>query len=70
MTIYPVKANKRINAQAAEYGAKEGLLLVFPSWLQHAVQPNRSDSDRVSISFNLGYRPVGMRQAQPAPPAS
>ena len=33
-----------------------GMLLLFPGWTKHSVQPNRSQSDRVSISFNYGVR--------------
>ena len=29
-----------------------GKLIIFPPWIVHYVQPNRSDSDRVSIAFN------------------
>jgi uncharacterized protein (TIGR02466 family) len=32
---------------------KDGTLLMFPAWLQHSVDPNRSDRARVSISFNI-----------------
>ena len=40
------------------YDPKVGRLLLFPSWLQHEVQPNLSelegdDGDRISISFNI-----------------
>ena len=28
--------------------------IVFPSWLEHYVEPNMSDEARVSISFNVG----------------
>lgn len=28
-------------------------LFLFPSWLEHYVEPNRSDEDRISISFNI-----------------
>ena len=31
----------------------EGTLLIFPSWLFHSVYPNRSDDDRISVSFNI-----------------
>jgi Putative 2OG-Fe(II) oxygenase len=27
---------------------------IFPSWLMHGVEPNMSDRDRVSVSFNIG----------------
>lgn len=33
-----------------------GLLVLFPGWLYHAVQPNRSAADRVIVSFNLAQR--------------
>jgi ectoine hydroxylase-related dioxygenase (phytanoyl-CoA dioxygenase family) len=32
---------------------EEGRLYVFPGWLEHGVDVNRSDRDRVSISFNV-----------------
>ena len=31
----------------------EGLLVLFPSHLQHDVEVNKSDEDRISVSFNL-----------------
>ena len=33
---------------------KEGTLLLFPSYVPHMVEPNTSDVNRISISFNLG----------------
>lgn len=38
------------------YEPRPGRMLLFPSWLQHGVEPNRSDSDRVCISFNVGLK--------------
>jgi len=35
-----------------------GLLLLFPPWLLHWVEPNDSDSDRISVAFNVG---IGVR---------
>ena len=32
---------------------KEGLLVLFPSYLQHSVQSNESGKERVVISFNI-----------------
>ena len=28
--------------------------IMFPSWLEHYVEPNLSDEERISISFNIG----------------
>ncbi|AIQ95411.1 TIGR02466 family protein [Prochlorococcus sp. MIT 0604] len=32
---------------------KENLLVVFPSWVPHAVEINLSDEERISLSFNF-----------------
>ena len=39
----------------------EGRIILFPSWLVHEVEPNRSNiegrsGDRISVSFNIGQR--------------
>lgn len=31
---------------------KTGLLVAFPAWLTHYVEPNRTDTDRISIAVN------------------
>lgn len=31
----------------------EGVLIVFPSWLEHSVKANESGADRLSFSFNI-----------------
>ena len=36
--------------------AKENNLIFFPSWLQHEVQQNNSNQDRIILSFNLRWR--------------
>jgi ectoine hydroxylase-related dioxygenase (phytanoyl-CoA dioxygenase family) len=32
-----------------------GSLILFPAWLPHSVDANRSDRERISISFNLMF---------------
>lgn len=32
--------------------AKPGRMLLFPSWLRHSVHPNRTQAERISLSFN------------------
>lgn len=44
-------------AEAIAHVAEAGLLIIFPSWLKHGVEPNLSDEDRVSISFNYVFAP-------------
>jgi uncharacterized protein (TIGR02466 family) len=32
---------------------RSGTLLIFPSWLEHSVDANPNDSERISVSFNV-----------------
>jgi uncharacterized protein (TIGR02466 family) len=48
------------SAKDAEYNYKSysfqpvpGMFIAFPSWLDHGVEENLSEEDRISISFNL-----------------
>jgi uncharacterized protein (TIGR02466 family) len=34
---------------------KDGLMIIFPSYLRHWVYPNEEESERVSIAFNIRY---------------
>ncbi len=38
------------------YTAEPGLMLLFPSWLEHSVEPNQSGRERISLAFNLTLR--------------
>jgi len=52
----PLKVEKETyyTSTRATYAAKTGALYIFPGWLKHSVQGNRSAADRISISFNYG----------------
>ena len=39
-----------------EVGPEPGLLLMWESWLRHEVTPHRGKGERISISFNYGWR--------------
>ena len=32
---------------------QEDMVVFFPSWLEHDVEPNESNQDRISIAFNV-----------------
>ena len=34
----------------------ENMIYMFPSWIEHYVEPNRSDEDRISMAFNIGVK--------------
>lgn len=42
-----------LNALTAKINVTEGDLLIFPAYLPHSVEENKSDEDRVIISFNI-----------------
>ncbi len=33
-------------------GPSEGLLVLFPCWMEHYVEPHESDEPRITIAFN------------------
>jgi len=39
-------------APEVRFKPQEGMVIIFPSWLMHRVEPNMSDEERVSIAFN------------------
>ncbi len=42
-----------LNSNSASIKINEGDLLIFPAYLPHSVEENRSDEDRVIVSFNI-----------------
>ena len=38
----------------------DGMVIFFPPWLEHDVEPNMSKKDRISISFNIHAFPDGV----------
>ena len=53
-----VKGPNLLNAQVNGISPKEGALVLFPSFLDHSVNENLSDDERIVISFNIK---VGMK---------
>ena len=51
----PVKALTADDADQVVVRVREGTLLLFPAWLPHSVDPNRSARERISISFNIMF---------------
>ncbi len=42
-------------AKREELKAQEGMLALFPGWLQHGVRTNNTDDPRVSLAFNINF---------------
>jgi uncharacterized protein (TIGR02466 family) len=43
------------NTDQVVVSVKNGTLLLFPAYLQHSVDANRGEQERVSVSFNLMF---------------
>ena len=41
---------------ATTYKSMTDAIYIFPGWLKHSVQPNLTQDDRISISFNYGLK--------------
>jgi uncharacterized protein (TIGR02466 family) len=61
----PVTQLAAVNADQAVVAVSDGTLLLFPSWLQHSVDPNASARNRISVSFNLMFTEYGERLCKP-----
>ena len=60
----PVTELTAENTEQVVVNVKNGMLLMFPAWLQHSVDSNRSDRMRISLGFNImfpGYAEVMAR---------
>ena len=48
-----ISKKNRLVWEFVKYKPKDGLLIIFPAWLNHFVEINESINDRISISFNI-----------------
>ena len=45
-----------ITSTMATYPPKDGMIVIFPSWVKHQVKSNQSDLQRIAVSFNYGVK--------------
>ena len=51
---YPkISKTNKLNSNIVSFQPKEGMLVLFPSYLQHSVNVNKTDKERIVISFNI-----------------
>lgn len=61
----PASQSTAENTEVASLRVTNGTLLLFPAWLPHAVDVNRSQRPRISLSFNLMFRDFAERMGRP-----
>lgn len=53
MLSYPAQQATEFTTEEVALPPEEGRIYIFPGWLEHGVNTNASDQDRISISFNV-----------------
>ena len=53
MLSYPAIKATDFTTEEVKMKPEEGRMYVFPGWLEHGVEENQSDEDRISIAFNV-----------------
>lgn len=61
----PVVELSAENTDQVVVTVKNGTLLVFPSYLQHSVDANTSEEERISVSFNIMFSSFTEHLAKP-----
>lgn len=61
----PVGELTALNTDQVVLRVEEGALVIFPSWLVHSVDPNRSSALRISVSFNAMFSSYAETMSQP-----
>lgn len=53
MLTYPALTPTPFTSEEVRLPPEEGRMYVFPGWMEHGVDENLSDQDRIGISFNV-----------------
>lgn len=65
-TVLPrVTQENEYNCRTYRLPVSEGMLILFPGWFAHSVAKNKSDTERISVSFNVQFEKFGEEMAQP-----
>ena len=51
----PVSRKTGFTSRQIRRTPSEGEFILFPSWLEHSVEMNKSDKERVSVAFNIFF---------------
>jgi uncharacterized protein (TIGR02466 family) len=65
LIVPPARNQDLSNPDRITLDVREGMLVMFPAWLQHSVPPNMSDRTRTSVAFNVMFPDFGTRMASP-----
>ena len=61
----PVTELTAENTDQVVVKVRNGTILIFPSWLAHSVDANKSNETRISISFNIMFSAYAEKMSKP-----
>ncbi|HZD24667.1 MAG TPA: 2OG-Fe(II) oxygenase family protein [Alphaproteobacteria bacterium] len=61
----PQTQMSKLSASSITIDVKPGRLVLFHSWLQHSVDANAGEGERISVAINLMFRQFGEQLAKP-----
>lgn len=54
-TMWESDEENFLTTSTMTYKPEKGSVIMFPPWIQHRVLENKSNTERISIAFNIGY---------------
>jgi len=61
----PVVELTAANTDQVVVNVRDGTLLLFPSFLEHSVDPNENEEERISVSFNVMFSSFAQQLSKP-----
>ena len=58
MFTSPITQQTDFTAEEVRMRPEEGRMYIFPGWLEHGVEANENNEDRVRFSFNVRAIPL------------
>jgi uncharacterized protein (TIGR02466 family) len=65
VTLPRITKENEYNTRTFRLPVREGMMILFPAWLSHSVARNRSEAERISVSFNVQFEQFGEKMARP-----
>ncbi len=65
VVVPPSDSPAPANSQKMTMEIRPGSLIMFPAWLYHSVDDNRSRGERISVAFNVMFKPFVSEMSAP-----
>lgn len=65
VTLPRITKENEYNTRTFRLPVREGMMILFPAWFSHSVGRNKSEAERISVSFNVQFERFGEMIAPP-----